>query len=197
MKTKKKRHTPKERADKFVPTYFFGYGSLMQAYGINGRQMLKHYKAEDIIPCGLDGYQRSMCAYFGSRIFYGLMKDKSASCNGIVFKVNSWYDYRVLLQSEGATAAFRDLRTYWPINVTKQITGWDIPKDSRVITLLCKEDKSRIGRAEPSYIRICHEAAVMLGETFEKRFLASGGIPYDRKRRNLTEIAKQHNINIW
>ena len=194
---KKKRYTSEQRETMFIPTYFFGYGSLMQAYGINGRNMGRRYKDTDLIPCGLNGFERSMCGYYEGRNFYGLLENKTQFCNGIVFKVDTWKDYRALLTSEGATSAFRKFRTYWPINVTKLITGFNVPKEYRVVTLLCKEDKAQMGRVEARYISICHEAAQKLGPAFESEFLATGGVPYARKRRVLKEIAKQNNIRIW
>ena len=130
---KKKRYTAEERAKMFKPTYFFGYGSLLIPMGINGRGMAYYYKMKDLAPAALTGYKRSMCAFFQGRNFYGLMEDDEevktpSTCNGIVFKIHDWYDYRALLGNEGATSAYRKYRTYWPINVTDKITGWEVPE---------------------------------------------------------------------
>ena len=138
----RKRPTPKQRAAAFKPTYFFGYGSLLIPYGIHGRGMAERYKLKDLNPCSLAGYARSLCAYFGGRNFYGLLEDEKAHCNGVVFKIRDWYDYRALLVNEGSTSKFRKFRTYWPVDVTKLISGWDVPKKHRVVTLVCKDDKS-------------------------------------------------------
>jgi len=194
---KKKRFTPAQREAMFVPTWFFGYGSLMQSEGINGRSMIKKYKDSDVIPCRLNGFKRSMCGYFEGRNFYGLLENKLSYCNGVVFKVDTWYDYRGLLMSEGATSTFGKFRTYWPINVTNLITDFKVPAKHRVVTLLCKEDKSKMGRIEARYISICHKAAVKLGPRFEAEFLITGGVPYNRKRRQLAEIVKQYNGRLW
>jgi len=193
--TKKKRTTPEERAAAFKPTYVFGYGSLLLPDGINGRGMRKQYRWPDLASCTLNGYARSMCAYFGGRNFYGVLEDEKAHCNGVVFRIDSWYDYRTFLISEGAISGFKKARTYWPINVAKQITGWDIPKGHRVVTLLCKDDRSNWGRIERRYIRLCHEGAKHWGGTFESEFLATGGIPFDRKTMN--HIAKMFGIKLW
>ena len=195
MKTQKKRITPEQRAKEFEPTYVFGYGSLLLAYGVNGRSMGKQYKDKDLIPCELKGYERSMCGFFGGRNFYGLLENKSAVCNGVVFKIRDWYDYRAFLFSEGATAAYKAHRTYWPIRVTDQITGWKAPKGTRIMTLLCHDDKSNVGRTEKRYVRLCHEGAKIWGPAFEKKFLATGGVPYDHKK--MKAIAKAHNLKLW
>lgn len=192
---KKKRYSPAERAAMFNPTYFFGYGSLMQPSGINGRGMKVKYTSKDLHKCTLHGFARSMCGYFGGRNFYGLLEDKSSYCNGVVFKISSWYDYRALLYNEGAVSAFRKYRTYWPLDVTNLIKDWAIPADHRVIALICKSDKSRYGRVERRYIRICHDAANKWGPEFKAEFLKTGGIPYDWRR--MREISKQHNIKFW
>jgi hypothetical protein len=191
----KKRFTPAERAKMFQPTFIFGYGSLLLAHGVNGRGMAKNYKDKDLIPCELSGYTRSMCAFFGGRNFYGLLENKSAVCNGVVFQVHDWYDYRAFLYSEGATAGYKAHRTYWPINVTEKITGLKVAKNQRVITLLCKEDKSNFGRAEKRYISLCHQGAKIWGPKFEEKFLATGGIPYDRTQ--MKKIAKENNLKLW
>ena len=195
MKKTKKRYSPEERAKMFKPTYIFGYGSLLLAYGVNGRGMKKRYVDKDLEPCELTGYARSMCGFFGGRNFYGLLENKAAACNGVVFKLEDWYDYLAFLYSEGATFGYGKNRTYWPISVTDKITGWKAPKGNRVITLLCKEDKSGLGRSEKRYISLCHEGAKIWGPTFEQRFLATGGIPYNKK--GMKQIAKEHNIKLW
>lgn len=190
-----KRFTAKERAAMFTPTYVFGYGSLLLARGINGRNMRKYYRNKDLQPATLEGYTRSMCAYFGGRNFYGLLEEEKALCNGVVFKIEDWYDYRAFLFSEGATAKFKHYRTYWPINVTGKISGWEVPEGYRVVTLLCKKDKSKLGRIQRSYVYLCHEGAKIWGPEFEKNFLETGGIPYDRQ--SMKDIAKKFGIKFW
>lgn len=172
----KKKYTRKERAAMFKPTYFFGYGSLIAPEGINYRGLKIRYKREDLHPCILKGFERSMCGFFKPRNFYGLLKDKKAHCNGVVFKVHNWYDYRALLDSEGATSYYRKVRTYWSIDVTHLIIGWKVPKGYRVMTLVCKQDKSNLGKVERNYIRRCYKAAGIWGKEFRDDFLDTGGI---------------------
>jgi len=193
--TKKKRILPALRAKSFKPTYAFGYGSLLLPRGINGRGLEKQYDWIDLTTARLDGYARSMCAYFGGRNFYGLLEDEEAHCNGVVFKIHDWYDYRAFLISEGAISGFKKSRTYWPIDVAEHITGWDIPKGHRVMTLLCKEDKSNWGRVQRRYIHLCHSGAKQWSKGFESEFLATGGVPYDGSK--MKTIAKEHNIKLW
>ncbi|TET59649.1 MAG: gamma-glutamylcyclotransferase [Candidatus Stahlbacteria bacterium] len=172
----KKRYTPKERAAMFKPTYFFGYGSLIAPDGINYRGMRKRYKTEDLHPCVLKGFKRSMCGFFEPRNFYGLLKDKKSYCNGVIFEVHSWNDYRRLLGSEGATSIYRKERTYWPIDVTYLISGWKVPKRHRVIALVCKQNKSNLGKIERSYVHRCYKAADIWGKDFRNEFLKTGGV---------------------
>ena len=192
---KKKKFTAEQRAAAFTPTYFFGYGSLLVPRGIHGRGMAERYGMKDIFPCSLAEHERSMCAYFGGRNFYGLLENKTAHCNGTVFKIRDWYDYRALLMNEGATAKFRKFRTYWPTDVTSLISGWDVPKGHRVITLVCKHDRSNWGRTQRSYIKFCIRSAEVWGEEFTTEFLNTGGVPYSWK--DMKEIAKKHNIKVW
>jgi len=192
---RKKKITAAERVAAFKPTYFFGYGSLLVPAGIHGRGMLARYKLTDLRTCTLNGYARSMCAYFGGRNFYGLLEDEKAHCNGTVFKISDWYDYRALLTNEGATSKFRKFRTYWPVDVTKLISSWDVPKGHRVITLVCRHSRSNWGRTQRSYIKFCADAAGVWGEEFTAEFLNTGGVPYSWK--SMKKIAKENNIQIW
>jgi len=193
--TRKKSWTAKQRNAAFKPTYIFGYGSLLLPKGINGRGMAKRYNWKDLATVRLDGYARSMTAFFGGRNFYGLLEDSIAHCNGVVFKIENWYDYRAFLLSEGAISAFKETRTYWPIDVTKQISEWKVPKNHRVVTLFCHNDKSNWGRVERGYIRLCHEGAAKWGENFETEFLNTGGVPFNG--RTMKEISKTFNIKLW
>jgi len=193
--TKKKRVTPEQRAKAFTSTYIFGYGSLLLPRGINGREMRKQYDWVDLAARTLNGYSRSMCAYYGGRNFYGLLEDEKAHCNGVIFKMEDWYDYRAFLISEGAISAFKKTRTYWPIDVTKHITDPDVPKGSRIVTLLCKQDRSDWGRVQRAYIRLCHEGARQWGEDFETEFLNTGGVPF--AGRTMKSLAKELGIKIW
>lgn len=177
----KKKYTSKERVAMFKPTYFFGYGSLIAPDGINHRGMSKRYKRKDLFPCLLNGFKRSMCGYYKPRNFYGLLKSKKAWCNGVVFKVHDWYDYRTLLRTEGATSQYRDERSYWPIDVTHLISGWKVPKGHRVITLICKQNKSGLGKVYRGYALRCYDATCMWGEDFTSDFLQTGGVSPKRK----------------
>ncbi len=197
MKKKKKRISPEERAKKFEPTYVFGYGSLLMADGVNGRGMRYQYTNDDLHPCTLTGFERSMCAFFGGRNFYGLLKSPKTQINGVCFKIHDWYDYRSFLMSEGATSLYKDRRTYWPVRVTDRISGWDVPKGHRVMTLLCKEDRSQFGRVEHRYVWICDTGAQVWGKEFYQQFLKTGGVPFAKKRRKMEKIAENHNMQIW
>ena len=171
----KKSYTRKERETMFKPTYFFGYGSLIAPIGINYRGMYKRYKLEDLHPCILSGFERSMCGFFEPRNFYGLLKNGKMRCNGVAFKIHSWADYRILLHSEGATSVYRKVRSYWPIDVAHLISEWKVPKGHRVIALVCKQDKSGLGKVGKDYIRKCYKAAGEWGEEFRDDFLETGG----------------------
>jgi hypothetical protein len=191
----RKKISKAQRAKEFKPTYFFGYGSLLIPQGVNGRGMRHDYIPADLSEAMLNGYERSFSGFFHGRNFYGLLENKSARCNGVVFKIDDWYDYRALLMNEGATSLYKQDRTYWPIDVTKKITEWDVPKGHRVIALVCKEDKSLKGTASDSYIRFCHRAANHRGDQFAETFLATGGVPYDPK--GIMALAKKFRFRLF
>ena len=196
MKPRKKRVPPEVRAANFEPTYVFGYGSLLLADGVNGRGMRHRYTDDELTPCELTGYERSFCGFFGGRNFYGILEKPKSVVNGVIFKIHDWYDYRSFLHSEGATSQYRRHRTYWPIRVTDKL---DItaPKGHRVMTLLCKTNRIDKGRAEHRYIHLCDVGARQWGNAFYERFLATGGVPCAKKRKEMIEIAKKHGFKIW
>lgn len=163
----------------YEPAYFFGYGSLLQAPGINGRGMLYQYKHKDLIPVRLTGYRRGMSACFRGRNFYGLMEDKECSVNGVIFPCYTKHDYRALLINEGALKAYGKDQVYWTTRVTDKIeilTDQTIPTGWRIQTLICKEDKTGYGRVSPWYIELCDRYADRWGEDFYNEFLATGGV---------------------
>jgi hypothetical protein len=179
----------------FKPTLFFGYGSLLKPRGINGRGMRYQYKEEDLILARLSGYERSMCGYFGQRNFYGLLPVRDASCNGIVFQIHTWRDYRALLTNEGATAMYKFSRTYWPMDVTHLTKGMTVPKGYRVIALACREDNTGKGRVELSYIGFCWQLAQRWGDEFAKEFLRTGGIEFNKEK--LIADNRAGKIKLW
>lgn len=194
--TKKKRvYTREQREALFTPTYFFGYGSLMRAKGVNYKNLGHLYTDQELMTAKLLGYERSMCGYFAQRNFYGLLKKKAAYCNGVIFKIHTWTDYRCLLGSEGGTANYGPYRTYWPIDVTKLIQNCIVPAKHRVIALACQEDKTGHGRIELNYIRRCWEFAKQRGETFAKEFLKTGGMEYNLKK--LKRAVNDDKLKLW
>ena len=192
---KGKRVSPEQRRKAFKPTLFFGYGSLIRKEGINGKGMRHRYTDEELTTAVLHHYRRSMCGYWGGRNFYGVMEEKGARCNGVIFKIHSWDDYRTLLISEGGTSSYRHTRVYWPEDICDKITGFVIPKNHRVITLVCKNDGTGKGRIPTSYIRLCWMFAQRWGEDFAHEFLQSGGMKYDKNK--LLRLRKEGKLNIW
>ena len=200
-KTKKKetkrKYTRAQREKMFKPTYFFGYGSLMMAKGVNDKYLSHIYVDQELMEACLVGYERSMCGYYAGRNFYGLLKKKSVRCNGVVFKIHSWADYRSLLGSEGGTASYGLYRTYWPIDVTRLIQNWMIPAKHRVIALVCKEDRTGKGLIEAGYIRKCWQFAKQRGDAFTKEFLKTGGMEYDIEKLRRDALTGKIKLYRW
>lgn len=195
MKAKPRRVSPEQRRKQFKPTLFFGYGSLMRPEGIYGKGLNHRYTEDELIPVQLYGFKRSMCGYWGGRNFYGLMEDKKAHCNGALFKIHSWDDYRRLLINEGATASYGRTRVYWPTDVVANVKAKKMPKDHRVIALVCRNDGTGKGKIPVSYIRLCWMFAEKWGDEFAKEFLRTGGIRYDKTK--LLKLRREGKLNIW
>jgi hypothetical protein len=86
--------------------YIFGYGSLIDADGINGRGMSRHYTKADLTEVTLDGYARNWHAYIYYKdtshvmsSYLGICKGKG-SINGVVFPIEE-RDLEAFLTSEG------------------------------------------------------------------------------------------------
>jgi hypothetical protein len=175
-----KKFSPTDRAKMFKPTYFFGYGSLLWPPGINGRNMNYIYNESDLIPARLTGFERNMGAFFCGRNFYGLFPRESATCNGVIFHIKDWYDYRALLNNEGATSAYRNNRVYWPEDVTSKITYYNqdqkIDSKYRIMALVCRFDGTGKGTVSPWYVERCYKYASKWGQEFIDEFLATGGM---------------------
>jgi hypothetical protein len=165
----------------FEPVYFFGYGSLLWPPGIHGRGMYRRYAPADLIPVRLSGYRRGMSANFKNRNFYGLLADKNAFCNGVMFPINTYHDYRALLANEGALQAFGPEQVYWAKRVTDKIEIIDpstppISKKYRVMTLACHDDKTNMAPISPWYVQLCEKYAEKWGEDFYNEFMQTGGM---------------------
>lgn len=162
----------------FEPVFFFGYGSLLRAQGINGRGMRHRYTNEELFPCRLRGYKRGMSAFFGGRNFYGLLPDKDSMVNGVIFPIASKTDYRALLGNEGALKAYGKHQVYWTTRVTDQmeyLTEFNLPAGWRVMTLVCHSDKTEWGQVSPWYVDRCDRYAHEWSEEFYEDFLDTGG----------------------
>lgn len=170
--------TIKKEKKPFEPVFFFGYGSLMAAAGVNGREMLHTYKDSELIPARLHDYERGMNACYATRNFYGLLPKKGSVVNGVIFPIAEKYDYRALLKNEGAVKAFKQHQVYWATRVTDQmeyLTDFTLPKGWRVMTLVCHQDKTGWGHVDPWYVSHCDEYARQWGKEFYQEFLNTGG----------------------
>jgi hypothetical protein len=190
-----KRVSPEQRRKEFKPTLFFGYGSLLRSEGINGKGMRHRYIDDEIKTARLYGFERSMCGYFGGRNFYGLLPKTDAWCNGVLFEIYTWDDYRTLLLKEGATSSYRRARTYWPIDVSANIKTRRNTEGYRTIALVCRNDKSELGHIPISYVRLCWMLASKWGKRFSEEFVKTGGIKYDKTK--LLKLRREGNLNLW
>lgn len=80
--------------------YIFGYGSLMFPAGVNGRGMNYQYTKNDLNLATLSGWRRGWYARWNKDLYYGILSDKTASVNGVVFKIHSMDDLKALNLSE-------------------------------------------------------------------------------------------------
>ena len=67
--------------------YIFGYGSLISAYGINGRNLSHHYYDHELIETSLSEYHRQWNVTLGSNTFLGISPSLSNSVNGVIFQL--------------------------------------------------------------------------------------------------------------
>lgn len=163
----------------FEPLFFLGYGSLLWPAGINGRGLHQKYTAKNLIPVRLNGYKRGLSSYYQGRNFYGLLPEKSSSLNGVMFPIATKRDYRALLFNEGALKTFGKYQVYWPTRVTNKVelpVDFTMPAGWRIMTLVCKEDRTGLGSVTPWYISRCEEFAGRWGDEFLDDFYETGGV---------------------
>ncbi len=149
--------------------FIFGYGSLIAAWGINGRNMNHIYSEKELKECVLNGYKRSFNANYGDHDlcprFFGITREDGAKTNGVIFKIRP-YDIRPFVASEGGDSV------YYFVNVRDLITGLPNsffgPKD-RVFTCVTKHP-SYSGKVSEMYIYRCARALSFRSPRFRKEF---------------------------
>ena len=167
------------------PTYFVGYGSLMYPDGINGRGMRRFYQWDDLIPIVLQGFKRSFCALFKKLAFYGIYRQPNSELNAVAFKIQSIYDYTMLLLDEGAHPVYKNAM-YNVLNVKDQVYGYDFPENARVMVLETRDIDETSGYIPEYYIKRTWEGIQHWGKEFSKKFLETGGMKYDPADFNVT-----------
>jgi hypothetical protein len=170
------------------PVYVFGYGSLLFPYGWNRRGMQKIYEDDDLIPCWLNGYKRGMYGRFHRQLYYGIIPQDGARCNGIIARVDNEYDYVKLMDSERAEQVIRAYYPYdvGPINyriadVTSMITdaGPNREEGLRIHAVVNRVEDPLREKAMPVWAYYAHvwkEINQYRSKKFVKDFLATGGI---------------------
>ena len=157
---------------------FFGYGSLMYHFGINGRGLLHKYRSNDeLIPTVAKGLKRSMSAevpvnHYGDLArFYSVSKCKESSVFGMLFKIHSAYDIRALLLNEGARPVYK-LGCYHLFDITSQIKMAE-GNAMKVFTLICNELPDKPDIYYPGYVERVYNG---IPTKYRKEFLKTGGV---------------------
>lgn len=160
------------------PIFIFGYGSLMSPHGINNRDMKYRYDWSDLKPCRLRNYRRTLGSQWGKTNYYGILPQRNAHCNGVLFQIHSKWDYYALMVSEGANDGMikNCVNVYIPKIVTRSIYDAMLPAKAKVIAVVLEKDKTGKGVASYQYVHFCHQAAKAWGSEFEKEFRETGGL---------------------
>jgi hypothetical protein len=159
--------------------FIFGYGSLIAASGVNGRNMRRRYTERDITECSLSGYSRALNAVFRtydyehdldlSARFFGISPASSAdqSVNGIVFELDR-RDIDPFIRSEGGDHVY-DFR-----DVTAKIVfdhGQESPlKPGDKVYACIPKRPSKDGYVSRSYVKRCNDALIQRSDLFRERF---------------------------
>ncbi len=182
-----------EKTAKLKNFFIFGYGSLMYPWGINGRGMSYRYGWSNIQTALLDNFKRGMFGSFDQVGFYGILANKYHHMNGVVFKIRTGYDLRQFLISEGAAsgqAAWIKKLTYNVANVTRHVSGVELPPEARVYTLVCDVDNGTMFPPRRGYQAEVFKGIERWGNDFTRVFLSTGGVRPKKKK----PVIKQRHI---
>jgi hypothetical protein len=177
--------------------WIFGYGSLLIAEGINGRNMNYQYSEEDLFEVTLKGFRREWNAVAWNNRFLGLAIDPNSSVNGVVFKIHSEADYLAFLRSECSlptdpkpaytllevTAqidSVSDFRAYW--SFTHAFTPGDL-------VYTCVTTSPSYSGTVPKYYKdLIMRALKTRGKQFAKEFFKNTGASAIEYSKNAVDI---------
>jgi hypothetical protein len=167
----------KEQEDKPV-AYFFGYGSLMYPWGINGRGLKHKYQWSDLRTAWLRDYKRGMFARFmtyeyGPLLFYGLVKDPGSKLIGILLPLFSKRDLEILLWNEHAHPK-QENKLYVCEKVNRKLNDVLI-EDVPVYTLVCP-NVATDGTIPTKYVVEVWVGSSFWGQQFINFFQETGGV---------------------
>jgi len=162
--------------------YAFGYGSLLYADGWWGRRMKTEPGPEDLYECTLNGYERGPWGLYNHLNFYGVIATKKAKLNGVITRIHSMADWVELMATEMIAGLYR-YANYRVVDVTKAITGINLPKGSK-IHCVCNRPVNRtlIHDSHPYHKYYNRTWAGVLRErssAFATEFLKTGGFIND------------------
>ena len=161
----------------------FGYGSLMFPDGLNARGMKKLYTWTDLIRFTLPGFCRSLNVLYHQR-YYGLTKYPGSDTIGILFPIDTFEDYIILMKSEYAYPIMQLNEALYRVeNITEHVPA-EKRQNKQVVTLITKTP-STTGPLALAYIEYVWQGIQKLDESFCKKFLTTGGISYGNVRRNI------------
>lgn len=157
-----------------MKTFIFGYGSLLDPQGLNGRGMKRKYVTADLIPASLRRYQRDWNAdapTWGYR-YLGVVPKVGASTNGVLFELAD-EDMKAFKYSEGGSECY----SYDDVTYNIECSGLTLdPGVVRVLT--CVTKKPSFDLPVPKYyLKIVDRCLEHRGEEFKRIFWASTPFP--------------------
>jgi hypothetical protein len=159
--------------------YVFGYGSLIAASGVNGRNMHRRYVPSDITECSLTGYFRALNAVFRaydderdldlSLRFFGISPSPTAgqSVNGIIFPLDR-RDIDPFIRSEGGDHVY-DFRDVTKGLVFDHAQESPLKAGDKVYACIPKRP-SKDGYVSRVYVDRCNRALIQRSDLFRARF---------------------------
>lgn len=162
--------------------WIFGYGSLINARGINDRGMAHKYKPGDLHIARLTGYKRAWeCSHQGV-LYLGISPCPGSVINGVIFRI-SQEDVKPFLQSEASDCANG---SYIIAEVTDKV---DVLSDFEGVIRTCvTRAPTQRGVIATYYQKLVEDALQERGKAFRDEFF---------KTTDWSAFKHQDIINAW
>ena len=155
--------------------YVFGYGSLMYPEGWTCRHIAE--PPRDFVIADLNNFERGPFGLYGIHNFYGIIRTKGKSLNGVVAQIKSASDYYHLMLSE-YVVGLHTFANYRVVDITDDIKI-DLLDNAVVHTVVNRPiNRVKILTSFPSpgyYNSVMRSIKNYHEEKIVQDFLASGG----------------------